>query len=183
MRKLSLFNFISLNGFYKGPNEDIQWHKHGPQESEYGIEAMQSDNILLFGRKTYEMMKSYWPTPMAAEQNPKMAESMNKAEKIVCSRTLQQADWNNTTIIKNLVPDIQKLKQSDGKDITILGSGSIITQLAENNLIDIYQYMIDPVAIGDGTPILKGLIHELNLKLSDHRIFKSGVVLLSYEPV
>ena len=183
MRKVSMFNFITLNGFYKGANEDISWHVHGGEEAEFSEKEAQSESILLFGRKTYEMMYSFWPTPQAHESFPVVADGMNKSQKIVVSNTLETAAWNNTTILKgNLAEEIKRLKGKPGNDITILGSGSIVTQLADAGLIDAYQIMIDPVAIGEGTSIFSGISHNLNLKLTDTKIFKSGVVLLCYEP-
>lgn len=183
IRKLIAFNFITLNGFFKGPNGDISWHRHGGEESEYSKEALRAENILLFGRLTYEVMASYWPTPEAIKDFPIVAEGMYKAEKIVFSRTLKKAEWNNTRIMKdNIVEEIRKLKRISGKDMTILGSGSIVTQFAERGLIDEYQIMLDPVVLGDGTPIFKDIKHKLYLKLTETRTFKSGVVLLCYEP-
>ncbi len=183
MRKLSTFTFISLDGYYKGQNEDISWHKHGPEEGEYSAESLKSENILLFGRTTYEMMASFWPTPMAYDAFPVVAEGMNKAQKIVFSRTLKKANWGNTRIIcDNIVDEVKSLKQKAAKDLTLLGSGSILTQLAEAGLIDEYQIMIDPVAIGNGTPIFKNIKDQLDLKLINTRTFKSGVILLSYQP-
>jgi dihydrofolate reductase len=189
MRKLSVFNFVTLNGYFKGPNEDISWHRHGGEEAEYSEQALQADNILLLGRKTYEMMVAFWPTPMAKESFPKVAEGMNRAEKIVYSRTLKKVEWNNTRLVKeNIVEEIRKMKQTPGKDMTILGSGSIVTQLAEQGLIDEYQIMVDPIIIGEGTPIFsasggKGIKHKRELKLTKTRTFKSGVVLLYYQPL
>lgn len=184
MRKLTAFNFLTLNGFYKGPGNDISWHKHGGEESEYSSDSLKSNNILLFGRVTYELMASYWPTPFAIENDPANAKGMNDAEKIVFSNTMKKADWNNTRIIGgNIVEEMKKLKQTPGKDLTILGSGSIISQFANEGLIDGYEIMIDPVALGEGTPIFKSIKEQLDLKLTDSRVFKSGVVLLSYEPL
>jgi dihydrofolate reductase len=183
MAKLNVFNFITLNGFYKGPNGDISWHPHGEEEADYSKEALQSNNMLLFGRVTYEMMASYWPTPDAINNNPIVAEGMNQAEKIVFSRTSKKATWNNTRLVKdNMVEEIQQLKQG-GKNMTLLGSGSILTQLAEQGLIDEYQFMVDPVAIAAGTPLFSGIQHQLDLALTNTRIFKSGVVLLCYKPM
>jgi dihydrofolate reductase len=109
---------------------------------------------------------------------------MNESEKIVFSNTLKGSDWDNTTIINgDLIEAVRKLKAIPGKIMTILGSGSIITQLAEANLIDEYQFMIDPVALGDGTPSFKGLTRKLDLKLISSRVFESGAVLLSYAPL
>ncbi|TND07234.1 MAG: dihydrofolate reductase [Bacteroidetes bacterium] len=183
MAKLSVFNFITLDGYFKGPNEDTSWHKHGKEESEFSEESLKSGNILLFGRVTYEMMAGFWPTPAASGLFPEVAKSMNAAEKIVFSRTMKHAGWSNTRIIKdNLVEEIRKRKQVQGKDMTILGSGSILTQLAEQGLIDEYKIMIDPVAIGNGTPIFKGIKRPLDLKLTETKTFRSGVVLLCYQP-
>lgn len=182
MGKLSAFNFITLNGYYKGINEDISWHQHGGEEEQFSIESLQSDNILLFGRITYEMMANWWPTPMAIDTMPDVAEAMNKSEKIVFSRTLKKADWTNTRIIKTKMLDaVKKLKETSQKNLTILGSGSLVTQLAEKGLIDTFQFMIDPIAIGEGTPLFHNINKTLNLKLTNSRVFKSGTILLSYE--
>jgi dihydrofolate reductase len=184
LRKLSAFNFITLNGFYKGPGEDITWHKHGEEEAAYSLEGLKSESILLFGRVTYEMMASYWPTPMALQSMPDVAKGMNNAEKIVFSKTLKKAEWNNTKVLKeNIVEEIRSLKRTSKKDMTILGSGSIVTQCADAGLIDTYLIMLDPVAIANGTSIFNGLKNNLNLKLVTTRAFKSGVVLLEYEPL
>jgi len=116
--------------------------------------------------------------------SPKVAEGMNKSEKIVISKTLKKADWNNTRIIKdNIVDEIMKLKTSGAKDITILGSGSLVTYLAEHNLIDSYQFMLDPVVIAEGTPIFKGIRKAPELNLVNSQEFKNGVVVLTYESV
>jgi dihydrofolate reductase len=184
MRKLIVFNFLTLNGYFEGPNRDISWHRHGGEENEYAAEGLKSGNMLLFGRVTYQMMASYWPTPIAIKNDPIVAEGMNKADKIVFSRTLNNVEWNNTRLVKdNIAEEIRKMKQMPGKDMTVLGSGSIVTQFAEHNLIDEYQIMVDPVVLGDGTPIFKDIKHKVNLKLTTTRAFKSGVVLLCYQPM
>lgn len=182
MRKLSAFTFISINGFYKGSGEDISWHRHGEEENRYAAESMESGNILLFGRKTYDLMVSYWPTPMAMKNDPSVAEGMNKSEKIVFSRTLKTADWNNTRIIGDrIVDEIRMLKQSEGQDLTILGSGSIVSLFTDHDLIDEYAIMVDPVILEQGTPIFSGIRRRSDLKLRNSRVFKSGVVLLNYQ--
>jgi dihydrofolate reductase len=186
MRKLTMFNFVTLNGFFKGPNGDLSWHKQnepGDDEKEYSINAAQSQHVLVFGRITYQMMAWYWPSPDAAMQNPEMARNMNSSEKIVFSNTLEKADWNNTTLIKgDLIAAIKKLKQQPGNDLTILGSGSIVSQLSDARLIDHYEIMLDPVAIGSGTPIFNGIKNPLELKLIKSKTFKSEIIVLSYEP-
>ena len=182
MSTLSVFNFITLNGFYKGTNGDISWHQHGSAENSYAMRMLQKGNVLLFGRVTYEMMRSYWPTPFAKQNDPVLAGMMNNAEKLVFSKTLQAADWNNTTIVNNMLEEVIILKRSSNKDMTILGSGTIVTQLAAANLIDEYQIMIDPILLGSGTPILNNSTSNLHLQLVSATPFESGVVLLCYHP-
>jgi dihydrofolate reductase len=185
MGRISVFNFITLNGFFEGPEKgEMGWHKHGEEENDFAVEMLKSGNTLLFGRITYALMASYWPTPMAIENEPAVAEGMNKAEKIVFSTSLKKAEWNNTRLVKeNIFEEVKKFKKIPGKDMAVLGSGSIITQFAEHGLIDEYQLLVDPVIIGDGRTIFKGLSRQLDLKLKHTRTLKSGVILLCYEPV
>ena len=183
MGKLSVYNFVSANGYFKGPNEDISWahQSTSKEESDFAAENAQGGAILLFGRKTYEMMAGYWLTPEAKKNNAGVAEGMNKAKKIVFSRTLTKADWENTRIIKDdLEEEVKKLKETSGKDLTILGSGSIINQLADKGLIDEFQLMVYPIAIGNGTPFLKDIHKNIAMELIKTRSFKSGAVLFYY---
>lgn len=185
MRKVNVFNFITLNGYYKGLNDDVSWHEHGKsEEGEFAAEGANSMSTLLFGRKTYEMMASYWPTAAAQQNQPEVAHGMNASEKIVFSRTLKKVDWEKTTVINgNLVETVRSLKSKAGNDMVILGSGSIVTQLAQAGLIDTFQFLIDPVALGGGTAIFAGLTGKLDLKLVQSKTFKSGAVLLTYKTI
>ncbi len=182
MRKISSFTFVTLNGYYKGNQGDTSWHKHGEEESKFSEEQLQSGNILLFGRITYEMMYSFWPTQVAKEMFPKVAERMEHADKMVISNTIQHPAWKNTVVIRgDIIEQLRKLKSTSGKDITILGSGSIIHLLTDAGLIDNYEIMIDPVVLGQGTPLFNGILNPLELELCDTRVFKSsGKVLLTY---
>ena len=183
MGKLGVFMLVTLDGYYEGPKRDISWHQHDKEGSEFAMEGLKSGSTLLFGRVTYELMASYWPTDHAISNDPVVAMGMNNADKIVVSRTLKKAEWNNTRLVKeNIAEEIRKLKQAPGKNITLLGSGSILTQLAHQGLIDEYQFMIVPVVLGDGTPIFKGLKDRINLKLTSTRSFKNGNVLVCYQP-
>lgn len=184
MRTLTAYNFITLNGFFKGPQEDISWHTHGGEEEQYSVQSLQGDSMLLFGRNTYDMMAGFWPTPAAAAQSPEVAAGMNRAEKIVFSRQSFTPQWANTRLIGgDIVREVRALKATPGKNMTILGSGSIITLFSEYGLIDEYQFMIDPVAIPDGTPVFAGITTKLALELTASRRFESGVMLVSYRPV
>ena len=184
MRRLSVFNLVSLDGYFKGPNGDIGWHSVGEEQTDFAVEAAGAGGPLLFGRVTYELMAGYWPAPLALENDPILAARMNSAPKVVFSRTLTKAEWNNTRLVKdNIIEEMRNLKRQPGKDMTILGSGSIVTQFAEQGLIDEYQVLVNPVALGDGTPLFKGMKKRLNLKLLNTRTFRNGNVLLTYEPV
>lgn len=183
MVKLSVSNFISLNGFYKGANEDISWNKQMEEEEhQYAVESLKKGDVLLFGRKTYELMVSYWTSKMALESDPVVAEKMNNSDKIVFSNTLETVGWNKTKLIKgNIVEETKKVKENSKNDITILGSGSIVTQLADAGLIDKYELIVYPLIIGVGTPLFNGIKTKLGLRFSEMKTLKSGTVILSYE--
>ena len=137
----------------------------------------------MFGRITYDLMKSYWPTKHATETFPVVAERMNNGPKVVFSRTLDKVSWNNTRLIKgDLVAEVRKLKQQPGDGLVILGSGSIVAQLAEERLIDEFQIAVNPVVLGQGKTMFDGIRHKLELKLTKARTFSNGNVLLCYEP-
>ena len=183
MRKINAFLFISLDGYYKDNHNDISWHRHGGDESEFSADSLKADNILLFGRVTYEMMVGFWTTPMAMETLPEVAEGMNKSDKIVFSNTLKKAEWKNTTLLSgDIISKIRKMKSEPGKDMTILGSGTIVSQFVDAGLIDSFQIMIDPVVLGNGKALFNGVQTKMVLKLVSSKTFKSGVVLLNYEP-
>jgi dihydrofolate reductase len=186
MRKLIAFNHVTLDGYFVGPNGDFGWAHAGnddPEYSQFVAENASGGGQLLFGRITYELMASYWPTPIADQHNPAVAKGMNSMSKVVFSRTLTNASWNNTKLVKgDLVSEIRKLKNEPGPGIAILGSGSIISQLALENVIDEYQMIIDPVALGKGRSMFEGIKRTLNLKLAKTRTFGNGKVYLCYEP-
>jgi dihydrofolate reductase len=183
MARLTAYTFTTLNGFYKGPGDDISWHTHGDEEAQYSVDSLAEQGTLLFGRKTYEQMANFWPTPMAAEQYPEVAKGMNRADKIVFSRTPFTPEWEGTRCISgDIVAEVRKLKETADKDMIILGSGSIVSLFADNGLIDGHQIMIDPVAIGQGTPLFDSITHTLRFRLTDSRVFSSGTVLLSLAP-
>jgi dihydrofolate reductase len=185
MRKLTAFVFTTLNGYYKGTGGDLDWHSNGAEEIEFAQHKLQEGNTLLFGRKTFGMMKNFWVTPMAYELFPAVALRINQTEKLVCSNTLKVTDWANTTILNgDVVAKIKALKETEGSDITLMGSGSLVRQLAQEGLIDAFELMIDPVVLGKGETLFEGLDSELNLQLTDARLFReSGVLLLFYKKI
>jgi len=183
MRKVFLFNMITLDGFFEGPNQDISWHHVDDEFNEFAIEQLNEIGTLLFGRVTYQGMASYWPTEFAIKDDSIVAGLMNSLPKLVFSKTLDKAEWNNSRLVKeNAAEEVSKLKGQPGKDIAIFGSSDLAVTLAERGLIDEYRIIVNPVFLGSGTPLLKGIKDKLNLKLLKTRTFKSGNVLLYYEP-
>jgi dihydrofolate reductase len=186
MRKLIVFNHITLDGYFVDINGSMNWAKAGQDDPEYNAfvgENASGDGTLLFGRVTYDLMIKYWPTPMAQQHNPVVAEGMNKMPKFVFSRTMEQASWNNTAVVKgDLVSEVRKMKQQPGNGMVILGSGSIVVQLAPAGLIDEYQVVVNPIILGKGRTMFEGVKEQLNLKLIKTRSFKSGKLYACYEP-
>lgn len=183
MQKLIMFNNVTLDGCFADAQGDVSWaHSDDPELNEFVSENASGNGKLLMGRVTYEMMASYWPTPMAAANNPVVAEGMNRMTKIVFSRTMNQASWINTKLMKSdLVTTVRKIKSESGPGLAILGSGSIVTQLAPEGLIDEYQLVVHPIVMGSGRPLFGDLQKRLDLKLSKTRTFRSGKVYLCYE--
>ena len=184
MPKLIVFNSISVDGYFTDTKGDMSWaHQNDPEWRDFTNENVRGDGgILLFGRVTYEMMASYWPTPQAKQQFPEVAERMNRAQKVVFSKSLDKAAWNNTRLFKgDLVNEVRKLKGSS-EGIVILGSGTIVSQVAQANLIDEYQLIVNPIVLGDGRTLFEGMKNKLRLKRTQSRTFKNGNVLLTYEP-
>jgi len=186
MRKLIVFNLVSLDGYIADGKGDMSWAKPDAGDGEW--HAFVADNVrggggLVFGRKTYELMVSFWPTALAQQSFPEVALRMNSAPKLVFSRTLEQSTWNNTTFTKgDPAAEIRKLKESPGVDLAILGSGSIVSQAAQAGLIDEFQMVMNPIALGKGKTMFETLADKLPLKLVRTRVFQNGNVLLCYEP-
>ena len=186
MQRLIAFTQMTLDGYFTGRNGDLSWAHEGQQDAEW--DAFVAENAsgggqLLFGRITYELMASYWPTPAALANDPIVAEGMNHLPKVVFSRTLDKVSWNNTRLVKgDPATAVRKMKHEPGAGMVILGSGSIVSQLAQAGLIDEYQIVVKPVALGEGRTMFDGLKQKLTLRLTKTRAFTNGNVLLSYEP-
>ena len=186
-RKLVVFNQVTLDGYFAGDNGDISWAHRDIESAEW--KAFVADNAasggqLLFGRVTYQLMASYWPTPQAMKNDPVVAERMNNLPKVVFSSTLDQATWNNTTLVKeDVAGTIRQLKQAPGAHMAIMGSGSLVSQLAHEALIDEYQLVVIPVVLGKGKTMFEGITKRLTLKPIRTRTFDNGNLLLCYEPI
>jgi dihydrofolate reductase len=136
MRKLVVWNLMTLDGYFEGTKPwDIEFHNlaWGPELQKYAEELGEEGDLLVFGRKTYEGMAAYWPT---AENEEKIKTYMNAIAKIAVSRTMKQADWNNTRVVSDPVSEFKKLKAGDGKTIFIFGSAELADSLLKEGLVD-----------------------------------------------
>ena len=184
MRKLVVFNQVSLDGFIADAHGDMRWaHKNDPEWRAFTEGTASGGGELLFGRITYDLMAGYWPTPMALEANRAVAEHMNALPKVVFSRTMKKPAWSNTRLVKgDIAAAVQKLKEEPGPDMVILGSGSIVSQLAAAGLIDEFQLAVNPIVLGKGKSMFAGVPDRLALTLAATRAFGNGNVLLRYHP-
>src|SRR5437870_1441699 len=178
MRKIFLFMNVTLDGYFEGPDHDISW-AHSDFEA-FSAEQSREVDTLLLGRKTYDLMKSFWPTPQAAQMAPEVAEFMNDRRKIVASHESFEPEWSNVTVINDVAKEVKKLKEEPGGDIIILGSNTLCVSLMQEGLIDEFQIVVNPVALGQGTSLFKGLSQRAELALVETRRFKSGTILLTY---
>lgn len=179
MRKIVVFNYISLDGFIAGPNGEIDWFAWDDETAQYSKELADSFDTMLFGRVTYELMAGYWPT--VTTEDPIITENMNNSSKIVFSRTLDKADWNNTRLVREILPEeISKMKQQPGKDMVIFGSGSIVAHLTQLDLIDDYRMLVNPVILGSGIRQFSDK-NTTQLKLVESKTFTIGLVMLHYQ--
>lgn len=181
MRPVSLFMNVSLDGFFEGPDQDLSWSKGDfqafPQDPD-----QQADTILL-GRRTYDMMAGFWPTAQAEALYPDIARYMNTTQKAVVTHRPVELAWANTTAIThNLTESVRELKQAPGKGIIILGSNNLCVQLMQAGLVDEFQLVLNPVAIGAGTSLFTGLAGRAELALVDSQTSPTGVTMLTYRP-
>lgn len=185
MRKVIVSEMVSLDGFFSGPNGELDWHVVDEEFNEFALEQLNAMDALLFGRVTYQVMASYWPTPAGLQDDPIIANKMNTLPKLVFSKTLDKVEWgkwDNARLVKgDIGEEVSKLKRQPGKDMVIFGSGSIVSTLTTLGLIDEYRILIVPAVLGKGIPLFKGISTPVNLKLVRTKTLKTGVVLLYYE--
>jgi len=183
MRRVWFFMMTTANGYYERGPWVIDWHRTDEEFNEFAIQQLGTVDTLLFGRKTYEGMAAYWPSPDAMRDDRVVAAKMNDTPKIVFSRTLERADWTNTRVARGDARDeLATLKRAPGGDMLLLGSSDLAASLAERGLIDEYRLMVNPIALPEGKPVLKGLGADLHLELANVRQFANGNVLLTYRP-
>ena len=180
MRKVVASPFTSLDGFMSGPNGEIEWNVpyFDEEMASFVQEVLGSLDTLLFGRVTYEWFAQFWPNE-GVKHDPGHAGLMNSLPKIVFSKTLEKAEWNNSRIVRdNVVEEVNRLKQQEGKNMVIDGSPTLIHSFTSLGLIDEFLIRLHPVTLGSGVPLFK---QAVNLKLLEARPLRSGVVILRYQ--
>jgi dihydrofolate reductase len=181
MGKLVLCSFISLDGYVEAPNREMVPPKNSPDLHRHFIRPnLERGGINIYGRITYEGMHAYWTSPAA---EPKEAAQLTATPKVVFSKTLKDARWANTTILRgeNLRAEVKGLKRQTDKDLMIFGSASVGNAFLKEGLIDEFRILINPVVLGAGRPLFQGGYERFGLKLTGAQPFDSGSVLLSYE--
>lgn len=189
MRKLISFMHISLDGLVAGPNGELDWAKVDQDLFDYVGERIKTADTALYGRKTYELMESYWPNagdkPNASRHDIEHSKWYNNVQKIVLSKTLRGSTLKKTTIISdNLSDSLNEIKRQGGEDILLFGSPTATHSLIEQDLIDAFWLFVNPIILGRGVPLFKNIENKIDLKLlPTTRRFSSGVTELNYEVV
>lgn len=180
MRKLIMWNLITLDGYFEGmKNWDLPWHERfwGEEFERFSLDQLQSADMLVFGRVTYEGMAAYWETAKGA-----VAEYMNSLPKVVCSRTLQSASWNNTLLVKeNAAGEVARLKEQGDGNMFVLGSAHLSKTLMTAKLFDEYRIGIAPVIHGGGRRLFNDGLPPQGLQLLEARPLSTGCVILRYQ--
>lgn len=185
MRKILMFNMISVDGYFEDSKNSIDWHTVDDEFNEFAIHQQGKDfDTLLFGRKTYDLFESFWPTiseqPNVSKEDVEIGRQIDEKRKIVVSKTRKSVTWKNSEILEgDLETEVKKLKEEDGGNIMIYGSGKLVRALTDLGLIDEYRIMISPTILGSGANLFDG-VQQKNLKLVSSRSFKNGNVLLTY---
>ena len=186
MRNVVLFMHLSLDGFAAGPNGELDWMSYDEELEKYAEGVVSTVGAALYGRVTYQMMESYWPTVLKNSSSTKHdidhAHWIEKISKVVFSKSLNKVEWNNTRLIKdNIAEEVSKLKQQPGKDLVIFGSPGLAQTFMRLDLIDEYRLTVNPVVLGIGKPLFKDIRDRINLKLLETKTLLSGVTGLHYK--
>lgn len=179
MRKLIMWNVVTLDGFFEGKKAwDLDFHQlvWGDELENFSIEQLDTASGLVFGKNTYLGMADYW-----AKEKGEVADRMNRLKKYACSSTLDKADWNNTTIIKDAAAELTKLKAEKGDgDLYVFGSGNLSDALIKADLFDEYRFCLAPVILGEGKRLFAEGLPYSELSLLESKPLKNGGIILKY---
>ncbi|MCB9236223.1 MAG: dihydrofolate reductase [Bacteroidia bacterium] len=186
MRNLVFFMHASLDGFVAGPQGEMNWIKLSPEMMDFVATMTAGADSALYGRVTYQLMESYWPTapqqPNPTQHTLDHAKWYAQVHKVVLSRTLNHANLVNTLVLnENLSERILELKQQTGKNILIFGSPAASHSLLNLGLIDEFYIFVNPIILGKGMPLFKDVMEKIPLELTETKVFGNGVVLLHYK--
>ena len=195
MRRITMFNRVSADGYFAGPDGNLNWVVPDPEVDKEGVASIPDTDTVLFGRRTYEMFERFWPHVLQdsdtapdphvpgrqSSEVRAFAAMLNQATKLVFSRTLKKVSWKNSRLFPEFDPNaIAALKREPGKEMIIFGSGTIVSQLTEHGLIDEYHFVVSPILLGNGRTLLNGIPTSAKLKLAEAKTYPSGTVLLRY---
>ena len=181
MKKLIMWNVVTVDGFFEGEKPwDLAFHQtvYDKELEAFTIEQLKTVDTIVFGRRTYEGMADYWTHANGQPETP----FMNDLPKIVCSTTLETADWNNTTIVKDAVAEISKLKKQGDGNMFVFGSADLSASLMNAGMFDEYRLCIAPVFLGKGTRLFKDGVPNSKLKLVEERTLQNGGIIVTYAP-
>jgi dihydrofolate reductase len=183
VRTIVLMTSVSLDGFFEGPNRELDWHLVDDEVHDHFNEVLGAMSAFLSGRVTWEMMAGFWPTadtdPASTRPMVEFAGIWRDTPKIVYSRTLERAGWNTTIVHDVVVEEVEALKARPGGDMA-LGGADLAATFMRHDLIDEYRLYVHPVVIGRGRPLFPASDTRIDLRLADTRTFGNGVVLLHY---
>ena len=188
MRKIIFLMHVSLDGLVAGPNGEMDWITYDDEVQAAGHVLHQTTDAAIYGRVTYQMMESYFPTlldnPAADKGDLAHAKWLDRSTKMVFSKTLKSVAWKNTVIIHdNIAEEMKRIKAQAGQDMWMLGSPTLAREFMRSDLIDEYRLNVNPVVLGKGMPLFAGLDKPINLKLLEAKTYKCGVVGMRYEPI
>ena len=190
MRKIIVTMWVTLDGYIAGPNGEMDWVGQFYDEAMgvYETALVSAADTLLLGRVTYQSFAGSWPkvpdNPGASPGEVVYARILNAMRKIVFSKTLDGVEWNNSQLVREVVPeDVERMKREPGRDMVIYGSASLAQTLTNLGLIDEYQLLVHPVVLGGGKSLFHGITNRKTLRLVNSKTHPSGVVLLTYQPV
>jgi dihydrofolate reductase len=181
MKKVIFQMSVSLDGYFEGPNHELDWHIVDDEFNDYAVETLRATDVLIMGRRTYELMAGYWPT--ASDNNLVVTEKLNGLPKLVFSRTLKSVEWQNSRLAQESIADeIARLKRIPGDGLLWVGGSELAASFLEQGLIDEVSFILTPVLLGTGKAVFGDIKKRCQLKLVSTRTFKSGKVVVRYEP-